>query len=218
MLAAGLLGSFVVFTQVDKLPLSVQRSLSLLPIRIDALAQQSADASSNWRVQMWKVVLPEVPKYLFLGKGYAMDPNDLFLADNTAARNFVDSGAGAAFSGDYHNGPLSVLIPFGIYGAVAFCWFLTVGARVLYRNFKHGNPALHSVNALLLSAFVGRIIFFFFVFGAIGSDMVIFAGLLGLGVALNGGEASSSAEQKAPGIQYEPHFNKPYPRGLASHV
>ena len=95
--------------------------------------------------------------------------------------------------GNYHNGPLSILIPFGIYGAIAFVWFLVAGLRVLHRNWKLGDPALRTVNALLLAAFAARVVFFFFIFGSLHSDMVVFAGLLGLSVALNGAGAIPGA-------------------------
>src|SRR5208283_5557251 len=94
--------------------------------------------------------------------------------------------AGTIVVGDFHSGPLSILIPFGLYGAIAFLWFLAAGLRVLHRNWKFGDPALQRVNALLLAAFAGRTVFFFIFFGALHSDIAFFAGLLGLSVALNG--------------------------------
>jgi hypothetical protein len=67
-----LAGTFLVAFS-ERLPLSVQRTLSSLPIRIDPIAQYDADVSSEWRLQMWSIVLPEVPKYLWLGKGLGID-------------------------------------------------------------------------------------------------------------------------------------------------
>lgn len=111
--------------------------------------------------------------------------------------------------GNYHNGPLSVLMPFGIYGAIAFGWFLIAGLRLLHRNWKFGNPALQKVNALLLAAFAARVFFFLFFFGAMQSDIAIFAGLLGLSVALNGAGASPApAEQPAAGVELNTEYIK----------
>jgi hypothetical protein len=31
------------------------------------------------------------------------------------------------YAGDYHNGPLSILIPFGLFGMIAFLWLLGAG-------------------------------------------------------------------------------------------
>ena len=121
----------------------------------------------------------------------------------------IDPSAASMLAGDYHNGPLSVLIPFGIYGAIAFVWFLAAGLRVLHRNWKFGDPALRTVNALLLAAFVVHVLVFFVVFGSLHSDMAIFVGLLGLGVALNGADAAvARAEQPAAGVEFHTEYIK----------
>lgn len=219
LLAAGLVTVVGLIPFASRLPLVAQRTLSFLPFHLDPVATQSASVSSEWRIEVWRTVLPEVPKHLFKGKGYSLDPNELFMAEESVARHYVNSGSGAAFTGDYHNGPLSVLIPFGIYGAVAFCWFLFAGIRTLSRNYKHGHPELRTINGLLLAAFTARTIFFFFVFGSISSDMAIFAGLLGLGVALNGGDASQPATETQETAERVPAFSRPYiGTGLIDHV
>ena len=111
--------------------------------------------------------------------------------------------------GNYHNGPLSILIPFGIYGAIAFVWFLIAGLRVLHRNWKFGSPALRNVNGLLLAAFAARALFFLCVFGSLHSDMAVFVGLLGLSVALNGADAYlAPAEQPATGVEFNTEYIK----------
>jgi len=38
---------------------------------------------------------------------------------------------GAELAGDYHNGPLSVIIPFGVFGVIAFVWFLLRASKGL---------------------------------------------------------------------------------------
>jgi hypothetical protein len=99
------------------------------------------------------------------------------------------------------------LIPFGLYGAIAFIWFLVAGLRVLHRNWKFGNPALQNVNALLLAAFAARALFFFGIFGSLHSDIMVFTGLLGLSVALNGADAKPAhAEQPAAGVEFNTEY------------
>jgi hypothetical protein len=101
--------------------------------------------------------------------------------------------------GDFHNGPLSVLVPFGLWGAIAWLWFLAAALRVLYFNYKYGDPALRHLNTFFFAVFLMRTLFFFVVFGGIESDMLIFAGLLGLSVSLNGGVARPQpAEAPSP--------------------
>lgn len=207
LLGVVLLGGVIVLPHAEKLPLVAQRAISFLPGKFDYLARQSADTSVGWRVEMWKEVLPEVPAYLLRGKGWGIDATDFRATVDMP--DPTDPLAIPELAGDYHNGPLSILIPFGIYGAVAFIWFLAAGLRVLHRNWKFGNPALRTVNTLLLAAFAARVLFFFFIFGSLHSDMAVFTGLLGLGVALNGAEASRvPVEQPASGMELATEYIK----------
>ena len=198
LLGVCLLGGAILLPHGDKLPLVAQRSLCFLPGRFDSLAVESARVSTGWRVEMWKQVLPEVPTYLFRGKGYALDANDLYMAIESGNRFGGESLSGTILAGDYHSGPLSIVIPFGIYGVIAFMWLLVAGLRVLYRNFKWGSPALRRINALLFASFAARAFFFFVGFGSLHSDLANFLGLLGLAVALNSAEATVAEEANQP--------------------
>lgn len=187
LLGIALLGGVAIVSTAEKLPLAVQRAVSFLPIKVDALTKQAAEASVEWRLELWRNVLPDVPRYLFKGKGYSLDPNELYMGVTVAAGGSTQAAAAAAIAGDYHNGPLSVVIPFGIYGTVTFVWFLAAGAWVLRQNLRYGDPAFHTINAFLLACFITRVIFFIFVFGALYHELFNFTGLVGLSVSLNGG-------------------------------
>ena len=100
-----------------------------------------------------------------------------------------DTQGVAELAGDYHNGPLSVIIPLGLFGVIGFLWFLGAGISVLYRNHKFGDPAFQRINTFLLAYFIAKTICFFAVFGSLYSDLVGFTGLLGLSVSVNGGLA-----------------------------
>jgi O-antigen ligase len=179
-----LAGGGLVTVFATRLPLSVQRSLTVLPfIQLDPLARMSAQISSDWRLQMWREVVPQIPQYLLIGKGYA------FSATEQAQMMTRHSEEATELVGNYHNGPLSVILPFGIFGSIAFVWFLVAGIRVVYDNYQFGDPAYHHANAFLFAFFVVKVIFFFAVFGALTSDLPLFLGLLGLSVSLNGGVA-----------------------------
>ena len=147
-----------------------------------------AQASWDWRVQMWQALLPEVPRHLLLGKGFAITHEDYEMMGWNSPFQTVDaSQQGLALSYDYHNGPLSVIIPFGIWGCLAFLWFLAAGIHVLYINYRYSNPALQIVNTFLFAAFVMQAIYFLLIFGDFSSGMLWFTGTLGLSVSLNGG-------------------------------
>jgi hypothetical protein len=140
---------------------------------------------------MWKAVLPQVPQYLLFGKGLAMTQQEYQLSEGFAwdAAALSEDQWGSALAGDYHNGPLSVVIPFGVWGLIAWVWFLAAGLWVLHRNYRYGDPSLRVINTFLLANFIVRMVMFWLIVGGFYSDLMYYAGLLGLGVSLNGGLA-----------------------------
>jgi O-antigen ligase len=207
LLAVVFLGAVVVLPQAEKLPLPAQRALCFLPGKFNYVASQSAATSLEWRLEMWKDVLPEVPKTLFRAKGWGLGARDFYTGVTMGDAGIARSAS--ILAGNYHNGPLSVIMPFGLYGAVAFVWFLAAGLRVLHRNWKFGTPALRHVNTLLLAGFAAQVVFFFVFFGALESDMAGFVGTLGLSVALNGPGASlAPAEEPATGVEFNTEYIK----------
>ena len=167
-----------------KLPLSVQRTFAFLPIRIDPIAKLDADASTKWRLNMWRNVMPDIPKYLLVGRGYLFSGSEDFMV---RFKNPEEGSQGSELVGDYHNGPLSVILPFGLAGVFAFLWFLFAGAKVLYRNYCYSSPEYRVLNTFLFAYYIARVIFFMGVFGSLYSDLALFTGLVGLSASLNGG-------------------------------
>jgi len=109
------------------------------------------------------------------------------MGTDVAFRTVDASQQGLALAGDYHSGPLSVIIPFGIWGAMAFLWLLIAGAWAMYSNYRYGDESLRTINTFLWVSCVLFIFRFFFIFGGLNSDMMVLAGMIGLSVALNGG-------------------------------
>ena len=199
LLLSGALGLVALIPLADKLPASVQRTLSFLPLQVDARVRRDAQDSWEWRLQMWKALLPELPQYFWLGKGYAINPTDLYLTNEAARRHQIASYEGASVAGDYHSGPLSVYIPFGAFGCLAFIALVIVSARVLYANYHYGPAELRTINRFLFAYFCGRILFFFGVFGALAFDLQHFLGAVGLSIALNKGVCRKPmVEQRSP--------------------
>lgn len=191
MVLTVILGGALLTAFATSLPLSVQRSLAFLPIRIDPIAKLDAQASSEWRIRMWKNVLPEIPQNLFVGKGYLFSSTDDWMYQFKGGE---EGARGSELVGDYHNGPLSVILPFGLPGVLTFCWFLFACGRALYRNYKFSIPEYRIINTFLFAYFVARVIFFFAVFGSLYSDLAMFTGIVGLSVSLNGGVSQPEAE------------------------
>jgi hypothetical protein len=208
ILLAGICAATVVLPFLDKMPASVQRCVAIIPgAPVSLAARADAEGSTRWRTEMWQVLLPDVPKYLLIGKGYALSPSELYLAGQAERLGLAKNYEISIVSGAYHNGPLSLIIPFGIFGVIGFLWLLGAGIWVLYRNYRYGDDQLKIVNTFFLSFFIMRTIIFFFVFGAVDSELYKFTGILGLSLAINRGvrkpvenlEASvSAALQPAP--------------------
>ena len=189
---------------VGKLPLTVQRSLSFLPIEVNPAARQDAEASSEWRLRIWRDVVPTIPQYLLVGKGYSINVRELEQAADFSQLNGGD-GTVATVASDFHSGPLSVIIPLGIFGAIAFLWFLASAFRVLFNNYRHGDRDYHRLNTFLLAYFTVRVIYFFAVFGSFHTELTIFTGLIGLSISVNGGmRRPAPAKAPAPNPAYLP--------------
>jgi hypothetical protein len=189
-ISIGVLGLTValVLPNIRMLPLTVQRSLSILPLDIDPVAKHDAQGTLDWRFEMWKAVLPEVPKHLLLGKGFGYSGTDYYLTQEALRRGLIRASyEDTIISGNYHNGILTLIIPFAIWGMIAFIWFCIAAIRALTYNYRYGDSRLKTLNRYLLAAFVTRCLFYFGVYGQFDLDMASFAGLVGLSVAVNGG-------------------------------
>ena len=187
ILGLAAVGFVSVLVYSSRMPLAVQRAVSFLPVNVDSEVRADAAGSTDWRSQMWSVVWKEAPKYLLLGKGYSIDPGEMDLTKLAIQMGVLNSYEEALLAGDYHNGPLSVLIPFGILGSVAFLWTIIAGFRVLYLNYSYGDERLRRINSVLLAYYLAYAVSFFFIFGALNSQLFIFLGAVGLSVSLNGG-------------------------------
>jgi hypothetical protein len=171
----------------ESLPLAAQRAISFLPVKVDPIAAVDAKTSLAWRFEMWRTVVKEIPKHLWLGKGYAIDPTDLYMAEESFRRGFINDYETAIAAADYHSGFLSMIIPFGVVGTTAMILFFIAGARVMYRNMRYGDAEIRNINVFLFSFYVGRLVYFFGFFGGIESDLWFFVSLVGISLSMNGG-------------------------------
>ena len=198
LLMVCLIGAVVVLPLLQKMPLSVQRALSFLPVNVDSGARLDAEASTQWRLDMWEILLPQIPQYFWKGKGYTIDPGQMYMAEQLANSGNGSTIDVAILSGNYHSGPLSVVIPFGVFGLLTFLWFLWAGWRVLYHNYRFGDPELKHFNTFLPAYYLAKTVFFFLIVGQLNTDLFFFTGLIGLSISLNGGmkKAESDASPK----------------------
>ena len=111
----------------------------------------SADTSTEWRLAIWQALLPQVPKYLLLGKGYSFSAqtfNESMGLGATFKNNIDAADNPLALSSDFHSGPLSLVIPFGIWGVLVWLWYMAAGFYVRLAQlslWRPGAPAHQSI-------------------------------------------------------------------------
>ena len=205
LLLACVLGGTLFFAVMipfaNKMPYTLQRSISFLPLNFDSAAVNDADGSKKWREQIWADTWPKVPQYLLLGKGYALHAEDFALMGGGAfegvGSGFDHSLEGLAISMDYHNGPLSTLMPFGVWGMISYLWVALATIFVLFRNYRYGEQEIKPVNLYLFAMSLNHFIGYFFLFGSYADDIGEFAKLTGFSIALNWGIKSAPSLQAA---------------------
>lgn len=189
----------VVYLLAGSMPMAIQRSLSILPlIPISDVAKSDAENSTKWRVEMWRHLEPDIAAHFWLGKGYTASQSTYRLEQEAYRMGLAEDYEMMILAGDYHSGWRSIIIPFGIWGLLAFIAFLIAGLRVLWINRLKGVASVRRVNLFLFTYFVAKVIFFFFVFGAIASDLYVLTGVVALSVALNRGAEKVVANSRTP--------------------
>jgi hypothetical protein len=196
LLLLGVVGSLVLAIFSDKLPYTIQRSMCFLPLKWRTDVLMDAEASSEWRFRIWRDTWPKVPEHLLLGKGYSLSQEDYQgMGQGTFAKfqaSHIDaSDESLAISMDYHSGPLSTLMPFGLWGGIEMLWLMAATLLVVYRNYRYGFPELQTFNTYMLAQCISAIIIFLFVFGAFESDVGNFAKIAGFSLAMNWGMAKA---------------------------
>jgi hypothetical protein len=189
-----LAASLITFSQ--DLPLPVQRSLSIVPgLEIDPVAKYDAQATTEWRLQMWRLLLPQIPRYFWIGKGFLMDPTEYYLMNEAVKRGLAQDFDATMLTGGYHSGPLTLIIHLGVFAVIAFIWFVVAALVALYKNYKYGDERLRHINIFLLSYFLMRLIYFLVFYGHFTEDLYIFTGIVGLSMSLNAGISKPTEEQ-----------------------
>ena len=202
MILIGGMAAVAVIPLAHRLPYTFQRALAFLPLDLDADAVTSADASTQWRLDMWKALLPQIPDHLLLGKGLAfssaeydeMMTGNIILQDMAA--RFDASQGSLALASDFHNGMLSLIIPFGVWGVITVVWFLFAGLNVMWRNTKYCDPDLKLVCGFLFALYFWEFLTFISCFGGlqIAGELASFIGYLGMSIALNNGVCKPAHE------------------------
>ncbi len=173
-----------------RLPTPAQRALSFLPGDWDAAALDDANYSTQWRIEMWKMVLTEDRwiKDKWLGDGFGFSESDLALMKSAreGGQGFIGGSAqeGWMIAGGFHNGPLSAMRYVGALGLLIFIPLQFYLAVRYYRLIKVTRGTPHFCPALFtgMPVVYGVFNFYFLVgsFDAALPETLLAAGILRL--------------------------------------
>ncbi len=186
-----------------RLPFPAQRALSFLPGEWDRAASGDAEYSTEWRIEMWKMVLTEDRwiKDKWLGDGFGFSESDLALIKSS-----MEGGSGLGGSiqeawmiqGGYHNGPLSALRYVGFIGLLVFMPLQFYLAKRYYNFIKKARGTAYFATALFtgMPVLYGVFNFYFLVggFDAALPETLLASGILRL---IERSFAEDTAEEKA---------------------
>lgn len=169
----------IIALQASGLPVhpSAQRALSFIPAPWDPGIVQGAEASSEWRFEMWKIAL-ESDKYIknkLFGDGFGFSAYELNI-QLQAAHGFggylnVGQTEAQLVTGAFHSGPISAIRFVGAFGLLIFLIFLIACARFAWSVIikSKGTPffplALFIGTAMIYKPFA-----YVFIFGGFDGD------------------------------------------------
>jgi hypothetical protein len=156
------------------LPMTYQRVLSVIPFaNISTEARMNAQGTTGWRVEIWKRMMRQMPKYLIVGKGFAFSPNEIRI---TSAYIRGDSVEQAIAAHVYHNGPIGFLFDLGLGGLICGSGFILAVIWMQYRRMRAEwmDERLRHLHRVILASYITQALVFFFIFGDPRSSVVQF--------------------------------------------
>jgi len=152
---------------VPYLPVSFQRGLTWLPfVKVSSLAKAQAQQTIKWRVDIWRSVLPDVPRYLWIGKGCAFNREEfLYLMDTRGGASLEK----LMLTGSYHNGPLGLIIKFGAISLILLLglWFVSCRKHMRLAQGEWHDQRIKGYHRVMLAYFITRCLTFIFIFGSV---------------------------------------------------
>ncbi len=180
-------------------PAVIQRMLTIIPFSNtspDVMAE--AGGTISWRILLWKETLPEIPKYLWLGKGFAYSGELELAHDVKLWANYVVWWAKVQSA--YHQGILSLLVGLGLPGLLTGSAFLISLCIRHYRlwKLKKVAPSLAEMHYAVLVLLVVDVVVYFFVYGDvfISFPPIFLIGAIAEGIYRSGRMENESEEKE----------------------
>ncbi len=167
----------VIINPIAPLPPNIQRSLTILPGTWEEKYKEDANASSEWRVEMWKLAL-FTDRYIqnkYLGDGLGLTQKEyLFIQNVNSMKNISDemTQERAMMTQAYHSGPVQTVRITGYVGLIVLIYAMIVAAVRAHRLIQRYRGTEWFGTLLFMTLhMVWHPIFFVFVFGAFKEDV-----------------------------------------------
>ena len=186
-LAAGLFVMiFGAIWGLSGLPMPIQRVLSFLPLEVSEEIRESADASADWRFEMWRIVLTSDKyiknKMLGDGFGYSRAEHDAQMKAMEGTGYYAgDSIDMFIAKGSYHGWHVEAIRFTGVLGLVIGLILLFGFAKSAWKGMKHyrGTDYFGCVCFICIPIFIEPF-FHLFIFGSYKSTFVELIAMAGI--------------------------------------
>lgn len=218
-----LLAGLVAFGQIKKLPFSAQRVLSFLPVEVDPEAKDQAEGSSEWRFEMWKLVLTS-DRYIknkLIGDGFGFSAAEQRASlDAQEGRTYLTQQQMQDFfiaKGSYHGFHVETIRFTGALGLTIATFILIYFAVRAYRIVRHYETTSSWGYVMFICIpFIVDPFFYWVVFGSYKSGFVTYllsAGMLKMLDNVKAQELAAAhiAQHAAPVSTKDPRVH--FPRG-----
>jgi len=169
----GAVGLAVLVAFAPMLPPAVQRTVAFLGIiPIDPDIARSAGWSTDFRLDIWRnYCIPNLPRYLLIGRGISHDISGFAWLQG----HWYGGAEFFYYIGNYHSGPFSLLMDFGLAGTVSFtAFFLSVivdAWKTLRRTAIHLTSFAARYYVYLTLWLTVEVFSFFVIFGDVNTGL-----------------------------------------------
>jgi hypothetical protein len=167
----------VIINPIAPLPPNIQRTLTIIPGTWEDKYKEDAKASSEWRVEMWKLVL-FTDRYIenkYIGDGLGLTQKEYLFLQNLGSLKMLSSEMTqerALMTQAYHSGPVQTVRVTGYVGLIVLLFAMIVVAVRAHRLIlRYRGTEWFGTILFMTLHMVWHPIFFVFVFGAFKEDM-----------------------------------------------
>jgi hypothetical protein len=195
------------------LPMAAQRTLSFLPIDVDPSIRESAEGSSDWRFEMWRLVLTSdryIKNKLFGdGFGFSAAEHEAQVQNSMGVRKYTGDSIDAFIAkGSYHGWHVEAIRFTGVLGLIIGIIILFMFARNAWILVKHHKGTDFAPYSLFLCIpFLIEPFFTLFVFGSYKGSFITYiamSAMLRLCYGLYLEDRSKVSQKQTENLEQEP--------------